>query len=127
MKKKKNTNKNFFNRFSNMVTTATGTPVAFYVAFFIILIWAITGPYFNYSDTWQLVINTSTTIITFLMVFLIQNTQNRDTIALQIKLDELLLALDSARNELVGIEEQPDELLEKVKKQEHRKARRKQA
>jgi low affinity Fe/Cu permease len=116
MKKKKNTNKNFFNRFSNIVTTATGTPVAFYVAFFIILIWGITGPLFNFSDTWQLVINTSTTIITFLMVFVIQHSQNKDTKAIQIKLDELIAANSEASNRVVDIEELTDEELAAIKK-----------
>jgi low affinity Fe/Cu permease len=82
----------------------------------------VTGPVFHYSDTWQLVINTGTTIITFLMVFLIQNTQNRDTMALQIKLDELILALDKARNEIVAIEEQPESVLTSVKEAEIEKA-----
>jgi low affinity Fe/Cu permease len=78
----------------------------------IVLIWAITGPIFNYSDTWQLVINTATTIVTFLMVFLIQATQNRDTLALQLKLDELIIATKNARNHVAGIEEATDNALE---------------
>jgi low affinity Fe/Cu permease len=83
----------------------------------IIFIWAITGPIFGYSDTWQLVINTGTTIVTFLMVFLIQATQNRDTLALQLKLDELILATKNARNGLAGIEEAPDHIIEATKQQ----------
>lgn len=84
--------------------------------------WALTGPYFHYSDTWQLVINTGTTIITFLMVFLIQNTQNRDTMAPHLKLDETILALEGARNELVAVEELADHELEKKKEEEKIKA-----
>ncbi len=80
-----------------------------------VLVWAITGPLFGFSDTWQLVINTGTTIVTFLMVFLIQATQNRDTLALQLKLDELILATKDARNQIAGIEEAPDEQIEREK------------
>jgi low affinity Fe/Cu permease len=85
------------------------------IALGIILIWAITGPIFHFSDTWQLVINTSTTIVTFLMVFLIQNTQNRDTEALQIKLDELIRSLESAHNALLDLEELDDEELDLIR------------
>lgn len=84
-----------------------------------VCIWALTGPVFHYSDTWQLVINTGTTVITFLMVFLIQATQNRDTVALQLKLDELIIATQGARNEIACIEDKPEEALE----EEHRKLR----
>jgi low affinity Fe/Cu permease len=112
-----------FARIANATAHAAGKPLTFGFCFLIVIVWAVSGPIFHYSDTWQLVINTGTTIITFLMVFLIQNTQNRDTVALQVKLDELILALDKARNELVGIEEEPEEILEHVKEQEHRKAR----
>ncbi len=112
----------WFSRFANRTAVLSGKPATFLLATLSVFVWAVTGPYFHYSDTWQLVINTSTTIITFLMVFLIQNTQNRDTVALQLKLDELILALDTARNELVGIEEAPEDVLEDVKKAEHRKA-----
>lgn len=79
------------------------------------VVWAVTGPLFGFSDTWQLVINTGTTIVTFLMVFLIQATQNRDTLALQLKLDELILATKNARDQIAGIEEAPDEEIEKAK------------
>jgi low affinity Fe/Cu permease len=113
----------WFSWFANRTAQLSGRPATFLLATASVVAWAVTGPFFHFSDTWQLVINTSTTIITFLMVFLIQNTQNRDTIALQVKLDELILALDTARNELVGIEEEPDEVLANVKEQEHRKAR----
>jgi low affinity Fe/Cu permease len=94
----------FFERISAGVAMACGQPMAFILAFAIILIWAVTGPVFGWSDTWQLVINTGTTIVTFLMVFLIQNAQNRDASAIQAKLDELIRAGGKARNEFIGIE-----------------------
>ena len=96
--------------------TAAGSPVTFALALFIIMIWAVTGPIFNYSDTWQLIINTGTTIITFLMVFLIQSTQNRDTQALQLKLDELIRVNKRAHNLLIDLEELDDEQLEQLRK-----------
>jgi low affinity Fe/Cu permease len=92
----------------------TGRPLTFLGAVAVVAVWAITGPIFHYSDTWQLVINTGTTIVTFLMVFLIQATQNRDTLALQIKLSELILALEGARNELAAVERQPEGALEHI-------------
>lgn len=94
-----------------------GSPWAFLLAILAILAWAAMGPAFHYSDTWQLVINTATTIVTFLMVFLIQNTQNRDTRAMQLKLDELLRGLKGARTSLVGLEELSDEELEHLQKE----------
>jgi low affinity Fe/Cu permease len=94
------------------ISRATGRPVAFLIALGIILVWAITGPIFHYSDTWQLVINTGTTIITFLMVFLIQNAQNRDAEAVQIKLDELIRAVESANNEMIDLEGLDEEELD---------------
>jgi len=93
----------FFERFSGRIAIATGQPSAFTFALAVIILWAVTGPVFNWSDTWQLVINTGTTIITFLMVFLIQNAQNRDASAIQAKLDELIRA-GRARNQFIGIE-----------------------
>ena len=91
-----------------------GKPIAFLIALMAVIIWAATGPIFHYSDTWQLVINTSTTIVTFLMVFLIQNTQNRDTMALQLKLSELILQIDEAENRFATAEDLSDEELEKL-------------
>jgi low affinity Fe/Cu permease len=92
-----------------------GHPATFGLAILLILVWAVTGPVFHFSDTWQLVINTGTTVITFLMVFLIQNTQNRDGAAMQIKLDELIRAVKGAHNELVDLEDMSDQELEQVK------------
>ncbi|MGA7074142.1 low affinity iron permease family protein [Bradyrhizobium sp.] len=101
----------WFVRFAANTATWAGTSPAFVIAVLVVLVWAVLGPVFNYSDTWQLVINTGTTIVTFLMVFLIQNTQNRDTKALQIKLSELILALETANNKIAAIENaSPEEL-----------------
>jgi low affinity Fe/Cu permease len=94
----------FFERIAGKVVVASGNPGAFMAAVGIILVWALTGPLFAWSDTWQLVINTGTTIVTFLMVFLIQNAQNRDASAIKAKLDELIRAASRARNEFIGIE-----------------------
>lgn len=96
-----------------------GKPIVFAMACGIILIWALSGPLFDYSDTWQLVINTGTTIITFLMVFVIQNSQNRDGAALQIKLDELIRALEGAHNALLDLEELSDVDIEKIRRRYH--------
>lgn len=104
-----------FTRFARWIANKTGQPGAFISATATILIWAVTGPVFGFSDTWQLVINTGTTIVTFLMVFLIQHTQNRDTEALQVKLDELIRAITGARNELLGAEELDEEELLKLR------------
>lgn len=94
-----------FTRFSKMTSSVAGKPATFILAVLIIVVWAITGPVFKFSDTWQLVINTGTTIITFLMVFLIQNTQNRDALAVQLKLDELISSIKNARNEIIDVED----------------------
>ena len=104
-----------FSRFAAAFARATGRPLAFLIAAMVVIVWAITGPIFAFSDTWQLVINTGTTIVTFLMVFLIQNTQNRDTTATQIKLDELIRAVKKARNEIIDVEERDDEQLETLR------------
>lgn len=116
MKKTKGGFSTFFNRFSNSATKATGSPWAFFIAILVILIWGISGPIFKFSDTWQLVINTGTTIITFLMVFVIQHSQNKDTKAIQLKLNELIAANCDASNRLVSIEDLTDEELEVIKK-----------
>ncbi len=104
-----------FTRFAKWTSRAAGHPATFAVAALIILVWAATGPIFAFSDTWQLVINTSTTIITFLMVFLIQNTQNRDSAAMQLKLDELIRAINGAHNGLLDLEELSDEDLARIR------------
>jgi low affinity Fe/Cu permease len=98
-------NNNLFERFANWATAATGSSAAFIIAISTIVVWLITGPVFNYSDTWQLIINTGTTIITFLMVFLIQKTQNKDSKAIHLKLNELLASHQGASNRMVDIEE----------------------
>jgi len=107
--------KSFFEKFSAKVTKATGKPLAFILAVLVIIGWAATGPIFHYSDTWQLVINTGTTIITFLMVFVIQQSQNKDTMALQIKLNELIAA-SGASNRLIDVEDITEDELETLKK-----------
>lgn len=106
----------FFAAMSHRIAFLAGQPASFIIAVSIVAIWGITGPLFGYSDTWQLVINTSTTIVTFLMVFLIQNAQNRDASAMQAKLDEVIRAIDHARNEFIGIENLTEVELEKIKK-----------
>jgi low affinity Fe/Cu permease len=115
-RKRKQSRYSWFTRIAKAAARAAGRPMTFMVAVTIILIWAATGPLFHFSDTWQLIINTSTTIITFLMVFLIQNTQNRDTEALQIKLDEVIRAIGNAQNALLDLEELDDEELDTIRK-----------
>ncbi|MGE5520624.1 MAG: low affinity iron permease family protein [Candidatus Dadabacteria bacterium] len=108
----------FSRTFQNMaakVTKATGSSIAFILALSVIIIWGITGPFFHYSDTWQLVINTSTTIVTFLMVFIIQQTQNKDSLAVQLKLNELIAANEKASNRLIVVEDLTQEELETLK------------
>ena len=100
---------------AKFIARATGRPAAFGLAAATIIIWAVTGPLFGFSDTWQLVINTGTTIVTFLMVFLIQNSQNRDSEAMHLKLDELIRALSGAQNELLDLEDMEEEDLDKVR------------
>jgi len=114
-----------FGRVANATAAWSGKPIAFLMAFGVVLVWGITGPIFHYSDTWQLVINTGTTIVTFLMVFLIQNTQNRDTLALQIKLSELILALKGADDKVADIEDATDEELEEAHEKVKRKSEKK--
>ena len=105
----------FFTRVSSLIAHWAGQPLAFIMATTAIIVWGITGPIFHYSDTWQLVVNTATTIVTFLMVFLIQNSQNRDGAAMQAKLDELIRAVDDARGQFIGIEHRTDREIEKIR------------
>jgi low affinity Fe/Cu permease len=114
MKKKRPPQQSLFYKLASKTSEAVGSPFASIAAFTVIIIWATTGPIFKFSDTWQLVINTGTTIVTFLMVFLIQNSQNRDAKAVQIKLDELIRAIASARNEIIDVEDAPEQILEKL-------------
>ena len=104
-----------FRKFSHRTCEMVGSPWSFVIAAVVILAWGISGPMFHFSDTWQLVINTSTTIVTFLMVFLIQNTQNRDAKAIHLKLDELIRGVEGARTSLVDLEDMSDEELEKLR------------
>ncbi|MEA2336777.1 MAG: hypothetical protein QOE82_784 [Thermoanaerobaculia bacterium] len=102
---------NILSRFATAATTWTGSTAAFVCAVLVIVVWGITGPLFHYSDTWQLVINTGTTVVTFLMVFLIQRAQNRDALAVQLKLDEIVAALEGASNRLISVEDLSEEEL----------------
>jgi len=105
-----------FNHFARVSARVTGHPIAFLLAFLIIVIWACTGPIFKFNDTWQLVINTGTTIVTFLMVFLIQNAQNRDGLALQLKMDEVIRSVQGAKNDLLNLEDLDDDELDAMHK-----------
>jgi len=104
-----------FTRIATLISAAAGQPLTFILSIAIILAWAISGPIFNWSDTWQLFINTGTTIVTFLMVFLIQNTQNRDAAAMQAKLDELLRAVSKAREQFIGVEHLTEREIEMIR------------
>lgn len=108
---------NAFNIFAKHCAAVVGSPWAFVLAVIVVITWVVTGPQFGYSDTWQLVINTGTTIVTFLMVFLIQNTQNRDTKAVHLKLDELIYGVQGARNSLIDLENLSDQELEILQQQ----------
>jgi low affinity Fe/Cu permease len=105
----------FFTAVANRIAAFVGQPAAFILALTVVIVWGVTGPLFHYSDTWQLVINTGTTIVTFLMVFLIQNSQNRDAAAMQAKLDELIRAVDDARGQFIGIEHKTDHEIQKIR------------
>ena len=105
----------FFTAIANSIARFVGDPIAFILAFMTIVVWGVSGPLFHYSDTWQLVINTSTTIVTFLMVFLIQNSQNRDAAAMQAKLDELIRAMAEARGQFIGIEHRTDKEIQEIR------------
>ncbi len=109
--------RSLFTRLSQATSHWAGKPQTFFVALSVIVLWAASGPIFGFNDTWQLVINTSTTIITFLMVFIIQNSQNRDTAAMQIKLDELIVRLEGAREELMDLEELDEDKIEAIRKE----------
>src|SRR4026209_2837354 len=117
MRKPHTTLTDAFHNFAKQLSAEVGSPWAFIAALGIVVVWSVTGPLFKYSDTWQLVINTGTTIVTFLMVFLIQNTQNRDAKAAHLKLDEIIRALKGARNELIDLEKLADEEITSLEKQ----------
>ena len=116
-----------FTRFAKWTAHATGRPITFFLAALVIVAWVVTGPIFHYSDTWQLVINTGTTIITFLMVFLIQATQNRDAEAVQVKLDEIIRAIGNAQNELLDLEELEEDDLDEIRTTYHTMAKKARA
>jgi len=113
----------FFTRVATSISVAAGQPLTFLLAVAVILVWGITGPIFHFSDTWQLIINTGTTIVTFLMVFLIQNAQNRDAAAMQAKLDELLRAVGRARDRFIGVEHLTEREIELIRSALEREAR----
>jgi low affinity Fe/Cu permease len=116
MPRKRNPISALLERFSYNATRATGTSIAFVVALSVVLVWAVTGPIFSYSDTWQLVINTGTTIVTFLMVFLIQRAQNKDALAIHLKLNEIVAALEGASNRLIDVEDLSEPEIEALRK-----------
>ena len=118
--------KEIFRTLAYKTSQVVGSAPAFLIALAVVVVWAITGPLFGYSDTWQLFINTGTTIVTFLMVFLIQHTQNRDAKILQLKIDELIRAVSAARTRLVGLEDLPDEEIERLEKEFQRLAKARQ-
>ena len=107
----------WFSQFARWAAMAAGRPSAFAMATAVLLVWAVSGPIFGFSDTWQLIINTGTTIVTFLMVFIIQNSQNRDSEAIQVKLDELIRAMDGAQNKLLDLEELDQEDISDIRKE----------
>lgn len=108
-----------FRKLAQLFSDFLGHPLAFFISVAVVLAWALVGPVFGYSDTWQLVINTGTTIVTFLMIFLVQNTQNRDAKAIHLKLDEIIRSIKNARNDLVGIEDEPDQRLKDLHQEFH--------
>ena len=116
MARKRNIISELLEKFSHQATTATGTSAAFVIALGVIVVWALTGPIFGYSDTWQLVINTGTTIITFLMVFLIQRAQNKDALAIHLKLNEIVAALEGASNRLIDVEDLSEPEIDALRK-----------
>jgi low affinity Fe/Cu permease len=115
-KENKKSFKGFFDKMSSAITKATGSPAAFIIALSVIIIWGVAGPVFRYSNTWQLVINTGTTVITFLMVFVIQQSQNKETMAIQLKLNELIASGEKASNRLIDIEDLTEDELKVIKK-----------
>jgi low affinity Fe/Cu permease len=116
MKKTSKNNQSFFEKLATKVTKATGSTPVIITAFLIVVVWGLSGPVFDYSETWQLVINTGTTIVTFLMVFLIQKTQNKDSLAIQIKLNELVAAHELTSNHMIDVEDMSEEELEVIEK-----------
>jgi low affinity Fe/Cu permease len=116
MPRKRNTVSGLLEKFSHEATKATGTSVAFVLALAVIVVWAITGPIFKFSDTWQLVINTGTTVVTFLMVFLIQRAQNKDALAIHLKLNEIVAAMEGASNRLIDVEDLSEPDIEALRK-----------
>ncbi|HTL63018.1 MAG TPA: low affinity iron permease family protein [Nitrospira sp.] len=124
MQKPQKTLNDAFHEFAKTLSGVVGSPWAFIGSLLIVAVWSVTGPLFHYSNTWQLIINTATTIVTFLMVFLIQNTQNRDARAIHLKLDELIRSLKGARNALIDLEEMSEEELDRLQRQFGRLRRR---